>query len=122
MGQRRAAWKGEVVRSELYQGGFEFGRRACWYNPAGIAPDERVAKEPAAERAPLRWMVDFLVMTKLAPSTADLPKSGLRRVNRSFVCVLTYWRPFMGDGGVLCARAPSLGSYSPHAVRLPPLG
>ena len=67
---------GEVVRSELYQGGFEFGRRACWYNPAGIAPDERVAKEPAAERAPLRWMVDFLVMTKLAPSTADLPRVG----------------------------------------------
>ena len=55
---------------------FEFGRRACWSNPAGIAPDERVAKEPAAERAPLWWMVDFLVMSKLAPSTADLPRVG----------------------------------------------
>ena len=26
----------------------------------------------------------------------------------------------MGDGGVLCARAPSLGTITPHAVRLPP--
>ena len=122
MGQRRAARKGEVVRSELYQGGFEFGRRACSSNAAGIALDERVAEEPAAERAPLRWMVDLLVMTMFAPSTADLPKSGVRRVNRSFVCVLTIWRPCMGDAGVFCARAPSLETRTPHAVRLPPLG
>ena len=122
MSQRRRTREGSRAVSEAIWDEFESQRRTSIERCLRTALAEDVGEEPAAERAPLRWMVDFLVMTMLAPSTADLPKSGVRRVNRSFVCVLTYWRPCMGDGGVLCERAPSLGGSSPHAVRLPPLG
>ena len=73
--RRRAREGGRALRKGIWDE-FESQRRTSIERCLRTALAEDVGEEPAAERAPLRWMVDFLVMTMLAPSTADLPKRG----------------------------------------------